>query len=58
MTQKITERDQAFGENGEPVCTMCGKAIAAEDEDTYLESKRCSRCHDELDTNSGPISVL
>jgi DNA-directed RNA polymerase subunit RPC12/RpoP len=40
------------------VCTMCGKPINSEDEETYIESQRCWRCHYELDTDSGPIPVL
>jgi hypothetical protein len=40
------------------VCTMCGKAIRYEDEEAYLESQRCCGCHDELDTDSGPIRAL
>jgi transcription initiation factor IIE alpha subunit len=40
------------------VCTMCGKAISYEDEEAYLESQRCCRCHYELDTDSGPIPAL
>jgi hypothetical protein len=39
-------------------CTRCGKTIKFEDKETYLESKRCSRCHYELDTESGPIPTL
>ena len=39
-------------------CTRCGNAITFEDKETYLESKRCSQCHYELDTESGPIPTL
>ncbi len=39
-------------------CSRCGKAIAFEDRETYLESKRCARCHEELDTESGTIPAL
>ena len=39
-------------------CTRCGKAITFEDQEAYLEAKRCSRCHYEVDTESGTISSL
>jgi hypothetical protein len=39
-------------------CSRCGKAIKFADKEPYLESKRCSQCHYELDTESGPIPTL
>jgi DNA-directed RNA polymerase subunit RPC12/RpoP len=39
-------------------CSRCGKPIAFDDRDAYLESTRCSQCHYELDTESGPIPSL
>ena len=40
------------------ICRMCGCRITPADRDTYGEAQRCSRCHDELDTASGPIPTL
>jgi hypothetical protein len=39
-------------------CSRCGKPITFEDQEPYLEAKRCSRCHYELDTESGTIPSL
>ena len=39
------------------VCSMCGKPIEYGDQEAFLEAKRCQRCHDELDTDSGPIAT-
>jgi RNA polymerase-binding transcription factor DksA len=37
-------------------CTGCDKPIRFEDREAYLESTRCSRCHQVIDPDSGPIS--
>lgn len=39
-------------------CSRCGNAITFKDREAYLEAKRCSRCHDELDTESGTVNKL
>jgi RNA polymerase-binding transcription factor DksA len=39
-------------------CSRCGTAIQFEDREAYLESRRCSKCHYELDTESGTVSRL
>lgn len=39
-------------------CSRCGKAITFEDQEAYLEAKRCAQCHDELDTESGTVSRM
>ena len=39
-------------------CTRCGKAITFEDRDAYREARRCARCHEETDTESGTIGKL
>jgi len=39
-------------------CSRCGNAITFEDREAFLEAKRCARCHDELDTESGTIDKL
>jgi DNA-directed RNA polymerase subunit RPC12/RpoP len=39
-------------------CTRCGKGITFEDQETYQEAGRCSRCHYEVDTESGTIPSL
>ena len=54
----VKDAFEARAEAGGYVCTMCGKAISYEDEEAYLESQRCCRCHYELDTDSGPIPAL
>ena len=40
------------------ICRMCGCPITPTDRDTFGEAQRCRRCHDELDTASGPIPTL
>ena len=40
------------------VCTRCGKSIQPEDREAYLESKRCKKCHAEVDPDSGSIPKL
>jgi hypothetical protein len=40
------------------VCTRCGKTITAEDRAAFAESKRCKRCHREIDPDSGSIPEL
>lgn len=39
-------------------CTRCGKPITFEDREAYREARRCARCHDETDTESGAIEKL
>jgi hypothetical protein len=39
-------------------CSRCDKPIAFADRETFLESKRCRKCHEELDTESGTIPAL
>ncbi len=37
-------------------CSRCGKPVTFEDRESYQEAKRCRRCHDEVDTESGSIN--
>ena len=40
------------------VCTRCGKAITGEDQVAYKESRRCNRCHHEIDPDSGRVPAM
>jgi len=59
MSEPMLTRE-AFGAKARAegwVCTTCGKAIEYEDQEAYLELKRCRRCHDEIDPDSGPFAT-